>query len=293
VRSTLVVAATLTVGDFDGDGFADLVAGSGAIYRGSMAGLVYLRHDTLPSQVSLASGDVNGDGCDDIVWQLGAVTLGSPTAVLAAGSVWLPSQPVVLAVEVADLDGDGREDVVALQGGAVPEFGQLQWNRWRTATGPTSPQVLIPQTRRGVLADLDGDGDADFLAGDGQRYENLASYGGSCGAPMTLASGPVVPGSPWQLTIDGAPASTLAAILFGTADQVAACGTLVAPTSLLGTPPLLITGTTGSATQIVEVPVWFTGGPFFLQAIALDPTGGYQRFGVSLSSSGGRAISIF
>jgi hypothetical protein len=293
VRSTLVVAATLTVGDFDGDGFADLVAGGGAIYRGSPSGLVYLRHAALPSQVSLVSGDVNGDGCDDIVWQLGSVTLGSPTAVLVAGSVGLPSQPVVLAVEVADLDGDGHNDVVALQGGAVPGFGQLQWNRWRAATGPTSPQMLIPQTMRGVLADLDGDGDADFLADDGQRYENLASYGGPCGAPMTLSSDPVAPGSPWQLTIRGAPASTLAAILFGTADQVAACGTLVAPTSLLGTLPLLVTGTAGSATQSVDVPAWFAWGPFFLQAIALDPAGGYQRFGVSLSSSGGRAISIF
>ena len=293
VRSTLVVAGTLTVGDFDGDGFADLVAGGGAIYRGSPAGLVYLRHDVLPSQVSLACGDVNGDGCDDIVWQLGSVTWGSPTAVLAAGSGGIPSQPVVLAVDLADLDGDGREDVVALQGGAVPDSGRLQCNRWRSATGLTSPHVLIPQTRRGVLADLDGDGDVDYLAGDGQRYENLASYGGSCGAPMTLASGPIAPGSPWQLTIEGAPASTLAAILFGTADQVAACGTLVAPASLLGSPPLLLTSAAGSAAQVIEVPAGFSGGPFFLQAIALDPAGGYQRYGVSLSSSGGRAVSIF
>lgn len=292
VRSTLVAAGTLTVGDFDGDGFADLVAGGGAIYRGSPTGLTYVRNASLPSQVSLAVGDGNGDGCDDIFWQLGAITWGSATTVLAAGSDWIPSAPVVLAVELADMDADGRRDVVALQGGIAPEFGQLQLNRWR-ATGLSAPQALIPQSRRGVVADLDGDGDPDFVQVDGQRYENFARYGGSCGAPMSLSSGSVAPGSPWQLTIDGAPANTLAAILFGTADQLVACGTLVAPGSLLGSPPLLVTGSAGSATQTILVPPGFLGGPFFLQAIALDPAGGYQRYGMGLSSSGGRATRIF
>ena len=65
------------------------------------------------------------------------------------------------------------------------------------------------------------------------------------------------------------------------------------PASLVGALPLLFTDSLGAAVLPINLPPGFVGGPYYLQAIALDPSGGYQRYGVHLSSSAGRAARLF
>lgn len=68
--------AALTTGNYDGDGYADLVVsgqslaedgqGRSAMYMGGADGPVYARD--LPGGVASASGDINNDGYDDLVY---------------------------------------------------------------------------------------------------------------------------------------------------------------------------------------------------------------------------------
>jgi hypothetical protein len=291
-RSTLQVAADFCVGDFDGDGIHDLVTGVGAgtIYQGSPTGFAPARTYSLSSAfMGNYVGDLDGDARDDIVWfafNSVQVQWGDAANVLLPGLSPLPTTYTGQYLATTDLDADGIRDLV-IAGSST------QLLRGRTGRTFSPPQIVAETGLDGIFVDLDGDGDADHVTRSGQRHENLASYGASCGAPMHLSTTIAVPGAAWQLAIEGAPANTIAAILVGSADQWNACGTLVNPASLVGALPLLFTDSLGAAVLPINLPPGFVGGPYYLQAIALDPSGGYQRYGVHLSSSAGRAARLF
>ena len=71
---------------------------------------------------------------------------------------------VVYAVTVADVDGDGRPDVVALTEDAVLWYRNPEWDRREILKGRTERDNVCIQPH-----DIDGDGQIDFALGAGWR----------------------------------------------------------------------------------------------------------------------------
>ena len=65
--------------------------------------------------------------------------------------------PGAYQVEVADVDGDGRPDVVAVGGGTCAWFENPSWKKRVVSTPEQTPGIISSAT-----ADLDGDGKAEI-----------------------------------------------------------------------------------------------------------------------------------
>lgn len=174
-----VTSAILVVADIDGSGKNALVGvggglGSVTIWRADGTGtLGFSQSVPIGSGLArdVAIGDVNGDGLPDIVvaqsgfagqdiavlLQQAGGTFAAP-ALLSTGSVWGAT-----AIAIADLNGDGRQDVVASTGGNSPTFIAVfyQGASGLLASVTPIPTYDIPAALR--IADIDGDGRPDVV----------------------------------------------------------------------------------------------------------------------------------
>jgi hypothetical protein len=180
-RGGVFVAA----GDFNGDGFADIIAGAGpgggphvVVFNGldlSYLASFFAYDSTFRGGVSVAAGDVNGDGFDDIL--TGAGPGGAPRVTVRSGpsltylANFYAYDPAFLGgvfVAAGDIDQDGYADIVT---GAGPGGGpHVIVRSGRTLSYLASFYAYDPSFRGGVsvaAGDLNDDGVTDVITGAG------------------------------------------------------------------------------------------------------------------------------
>ncbi|WP_345508111.1 S8 family serine peptidase [Terrabacter aeriphilus] len=168
----------LALGDVDGDGRGDVVAGLTGTAPGGPAQLHVLRQKPaggLGASVALATtgaslvrdlevADVDGDGLRDVVvaTDLGVQVFGqTPTHALAGPQV-VADTAGATTVEVADLDGDGRADLVTSTAGEVAVLLAQPDGSWvRSVIDATGGADQLQ------VGDLDGDGRPDVAVSRG------------------------------------------------------------------------------------------------------------------------------
>jgi hypothetical protein len=130
----------MAVGDIDGDGAKDLLAGMASsnqlmLFQNTLntfgtwqSGSVIYRPDTTASRVTwIAFGDVNGDGHDDFAYSnsngqvvIYVTTYGSTGSIFptpASPNGWGAS--TISKIDLKDMTGDGRADLIVLAGGKI------------------------------------------------------------------------------------------------------------------------------------------------------------------------------
>ena len=165
-------AQSVVATDVDADGDTDLLTAGGsgvtALAQGP-AGVFTAAPVTTEPAGTVRVGDLNGDGRLDAATYAGT---GATVHLNLAGG-WRSQAPVTTAesinsIEVADVTGEGRADLVVTAGGNRPSsivevFAQTR--RGTLGAGVTYPVVDIPEPVR--AADITGDGRLDLVVAHG------------------------------------------------------------------------------------------------------------------------------
>lgn len=178
----------LAAGDLDNDGDDDLALIRGSGFLNAEIALFYQATGALQPPVyrnaqdygysahAAAIGDVTGDGRADLVVGVGGnVPLSKLNLFVQQGDGTLPATPQIIdayhmpsAIEIADVNQDGRSDVAALHDGFPAITLYLQQANGALAPYEAYPLPAIPfyHPQALALADVTGDGGVDAIIAD-------------------------------------------------------------------------------------------------------------------------------
>jgi hypothetical protein len=170
-------AATLAVGDFNGDQIRDLIAVNTAVLGGTPSLSVFLGNGDgtfqpavftpiAASSDMLAVADFDGDGLSDVVAR---TPDGNLSVFLSNGDgtfqapLAIPGSDQASAVAAADLNGDGFPDLIV---GRLTQVRVYLNNGDGTFASPANYSAPVGLVRDVTIGDFNGDGIADILALD-------------------------------------------------------------------------------------------------------------------------------
>jgi hypothetical protein len=164
--------ATTSFADLDGDGKTDLLSKTGIQKNVKTADGLKFRGVTIPNTANNTSGDLNGDGKPDLVIsksingggadiyisksRVGVISYEKPIQVRINGSV---------TFRIADIDGDGKEDIIALD--SYSKQLTILRNKGENGTVSFDEPVIYLAPRWSYhfdIADIDGDGKPDIVS---------------------------------------------------------------------------------------------------------------------------------
>ena len=176
------------VGDFDGDGKADILwrnSATGEDYIYLMNGTAVAGEGFLPTVADQSwqvagVGDFDGDGKADIVWRNSAtgenyMYFMNGATVRAEGFVRQVADPSWKIAGVGDFDGDGKADIV-WRNSATGENYMYFMNGATVRAEGFVRQVADPSWKIAGVGDFDGDGKADIVWRSSATGENYMYF---------------------------------------------------------------------------------------------------------------------
>ena len=181
---------SMAVGDLDGDGDLDVVAGVSQgvnrVYVNDGSGTFGVGSDLSPdihTTSSVLLADVDGDGdLDALVGNHGRNRLyaNEGNGVFGSGSDLSVESDSTTSLAVGDLDGDGDLDLVVGNEGPAGQVNRVHLNDGSGVFGAaTDLSADAYRTVSVVVGDVDGDGDLDVVTGNTNRVNRVHFNDGS------------------------------------------------------------------------------------------------------------------
>jgi hypothetical protein len=194
--------SNVAAGDVNGDGFADLISFNQtnvfeALNDGAGKLLPAVSQDSpfAPNVALVGLGDIDGDGHPDLLGLTGDNQLLVSKATASTGVFQLTFIPTLASsiplagkkIFVADVSGDGRNDLIAVGDGSVNvaiqnvPAGGISFAPWVATNADVNAKNVL-------VGDIDGDGKADVIRLSGGGDDDGHGHGGVTRARLVLIS---------------------------------------------------------------------------------------------------------